>query len=233
VGRSLADQEGPLDLIRVRGRCLQFDHKTSRARAETQLCDPEGNLLSTLLVEYHIIPEAQFQDLFGQHARATDEAVGVTPYSSWDPLPPVTHGDGSVEVTLPPVQPQQCLGHFPGYPALPVSIVYRYAIELIAEAVRERQGHRDISIQVRAGYAETARFVFSGESLSLRATYEGRKNDKLAENWRCEVLVAQQRAMMFYLATTTSKPMQSLVRMTAAHPVPEALAANQGTRRSS
>ena len=68
------DEEAVLESIRVRGRCVEFDARGSRARAETELLGAHGEVIVRLIVDYHVIPELQFARLF------ESEYIGV-----WDP----------------------------------------------------------------------------------------------------------------------------------------------------
>lgn len=219
LGASLNGVLGALELVRVRARCLAFDANSSRAEAETELLALDGTPLLRLKVTYHVIPEPQFIKLFGEHATPTDERAGHDPYASWQPLPPVEHAGEQSRVELGVVDRAQCLGHFVGYPALPVSVMTRYAIELVAQSAGQRQQRADLGITVLEGRAETESFVFAGAAASLTCSWLGERGGH--ELWRCEVHSAGRRAAWFEFRVLVREPRPSGFQLRAAQPVAE------------
>jgi acyl transferase domain-containing protein/acyl carrier protein len=211
AGRQNANQasaSAALEKVRLRARCIHFDVKASRARAETELYDMAGNLLSQLVVDYHVIPERQFQELFGRHAVPTRESEGSNPYRAWSELPPVKHKNGVFSVELGKVLPEWCLGHFVGFPSLPVSIMTRYALDLISSAVRTQSSRQRARITVTAGRADTQAFVFAHETAALR-TWVVDGGDGHDQHWRCEVLGNERIAASFEFRVHVALPQQS------------------------
>lgn len=186
--------------VRVRARCLEFDPIASRATAETELQDTSGNPVLKMLVDYHVIPEADFTRLFAAHAEPTREGSGLDPYLSWDELPECEEHGREFRMDLGVVAPDACLGHFVGYPALPVSIMARHAIRLIADGIRRTTGFPQAKISVRGGVAQTHSFVFAHERARLQAVPLRRDGD--SELWRCNVLAGERVAASFELSVT-------------------------------
>lgn len=209
----------PLEKVRVRARCLTFDAKTSRAEAETELLDMDGTPLLRLMVSYHVIPEEQFVKLFGAHAMPTDEQGGHNPYASWQPLPAIEHAPKHGRVELGVVDPAQCLGHFVGYPALPVSVMTRYAIELVAQSIGHGQQRSDVGITVLEGKAETESFVFAGATASLSCSRLGEQGAQ--QLWRCEAHSAGRRAAWFEFRVSVREPRRSIIQLRAQEPTTE------------
>ena len=160
--------------------------RSSRATAEAMLLDCHGSPITQLEIEYHIIPEANFRSLFEVHAQRTFEQSANNPYLSCRPLPEVTFNDGTWEVRLGPVDARSCLGHFAGYPALPVSIMTRDAVRLVAEAIRSQTGWTKAQITVSAGGVTAHRFAFANDNICMSARRTRYGNEPLCEHWHCE-----------------------------------------------
>jgi acyl transferase domain-containing protein/acyl carrier protein len=205
--RAAALRPAPLETLLLSARCLDFDEKASLARAETRLCDERGEVLQTLLVDYHVIPERHFRELFAGQARPTAEATSPDPYASWLPLPgaPIETARGS-RLTLGTVVPEQCLGHFVGYPALPVSIMTRYAVDLVAEARKVRSAAE--AIHVTSGDVETKAFVFAGQVAALEV-WAGEVGADGSERWHGEVTGDGRLAAVFRFDVRSAQPRTS------------------------
>jgi hypothetical protein len=203
------------DRVRVRARCAEFDARASRATAETELLAPDGTLLRRLRVEYHVIPEVEFQKLFEAHARDTAEDSGEDPYASHRALPTVDECAGAYHASLGPVDAADCLGHFRGYPALPVSIMVRHAVELVAAALRKRRAREDVSVTVVAGTAETYSFAFAGEPVTLETRLLD-ANDADIQAVRCDVRSGARAVASFQLRVVVQQPRESGIRLAAA-----------------
>jgi acyl transferase domain-containing protein/NADPH:quinone reductase-like Zn-dependent oxidoreductase/NAD(P)-dependent dehydrogenase (short-subunit alcohol dehydrogenase family)/acyl carrier protein len=173
-----------LETVRVRARCRSFDEAGSRASADTELLDLSGNVIFTLRVDYHVIQTDDFARLFASHAEPTDEATGLDPYRAHH-FPAIEEGDGFVRTSIGPIRPLSCLGHFVGYPALPVSILTRHAIALVARGVRRSAGG-DAKIAIAHGSVETRSLLFAHETCTLTARLSGRAADG-HPLWRCDV----------------------------------------------
>jgi hypothetical protein len=183
--------------VKLRARCTEFDLRSSRATAETELFDLSGNSLVALHVEYHIIPQEQFAALFRDRAEATHEQGGINPYVSWRPLPQVEYKGGVASVDLGQVLPEHCLGHFVGYPALPVSIMGRDAIRLIAQGVAHEHDWSGALLNVIRGGVTTTSFIFAHERARMTATRIGDGEGFDHEVWECSVHGSTQNAVRF------------------------------------
>ena len=91
------------------------------------------------------------------------------------------------------------MGHFVGYPALPVSVMMRRALQLVAEGVRRELGAEAIGIELVSGIAETHAFVFAHEQATLTARRLDPGGADKRQTWRCEVEGERGRAAVFEL----------------------------------
>jgi len=187
----------PVDRVRFRARCTEFDLRSSRATATAELLDREGGLIVAVGVEYHVIPEEQFVSLFRDRAKPTHEHSGANPYASWRALPRPEHEDSRVRVDLGKVSSDHCLGHFVGFPALPVSMMGRDAVQLIAEGIAHQNGwHRALLTLVR-GSVDAFSFVFAHESATMTARRVGNGEAGHHEVWECRVNCSGRLAARF------------------------------------
>jgi NAD(P)-dependent dehydrogenase (short-subunit alcohol dehydrogenase family) len=187
----------PIELVRLRARCTKIDLRSSRAIAETELLDSAGKAIAAANIEYHVIPEQQFAALFRDRAERTHEQGGTNPYATWRPLPQPEHADAVARVELGMVSPLSCLGHFVGYPALPVSMMGRDAIRLIAEGVAHQHGWRGAVLTVVRGGASTSSFVFAHEPATMVARRAGNGAAHGHEVWECNVYGSARLAVRF------------------------------------
>lgn len=167
---------------------ISLDPRTGLGEAETALHDLSGRMLGRMRVRYHVMPMDRFRELYARHARSTPP--GPDPYRSHTTIGEV-HGDSRGWcLRLPPVQAADCLGHFDGLPALPVSILGRYVFDAVAAAARLDGKAGDTP--VARARLQTHRFVWAGEQPTLRVSGGGAR-------WRCEVWVGEERAADFEL----------------------------------
>ena len=201
----------PLETMFIAARCIEFDEKRSQARAETRLYDDRGRGLGTLLVDYHVIPERHFKELFAAHARPTLEGRAADPYVKWHPLPHVPREvNGRYELSLGPVDPSGCLGHFVGFPALPVSMLTRSAVDVVA-AVRQARGAPS-ALLVTGGVVETC--VFAWQHATLRVWAVDASGG--CERWHAEVSGNGRVAVTFQFDVRAAQPRTSGIYLSAA-----------------
>jgi acyl transferase domain-containing protein/NAD(P)-dependent dehydrogenase (short-subunit alcohol dehydrogenase family)/acyl carrier protein len=205
-------RSGILETALVRARCISFDKAASRATAECELLDLERRVVSRLIVDYHVIPSIDFVRLFAARAETTRENSDDNPYeSSVSPaIRRVTSDIFSME--LGPIDPSACLGHFVGYPALPLSIMTRHVVAAIAAGVRTNLGP-SVAISVLGGWVETHSFLFAHESAAITA--QRRSVHKAGDQvWACEVRRDQALVAVFELTVRTIQ-----ARVSAVHAV--------------
>jgi NADPH:quinone reductase-like Zn-dependent oxidoreductase/acyl carrier protein len=200
VHRARLVETGAADLDRasvvsLTARCLAIDVTGSAATAETELRTMDGALICRFEVDYHMIPESSFRSLFAAHARETLEATTQeSPYRKLRSLGVRFEGD-EVVASVPKVEAADCLGHFVGMPAFPVSIMARDAFHLVAQGVGRQHGEGAL-LAVRGGSAETRRFVWAGEEATFRARRVA-VHGPSDERWRCEISTSGELAAWF------------------------------------
>ncbi len=173
------------DATRLSARCLSYSPTVARSRG--YMSTNNGQLLATLDCDYHVIEEAHFRRIMSAHARPTGEhVVEGSPYESL-----VVPSDGFVAgaqyILEFEVTPDMCLGHFPGVPTLPVSIMGRFVMQAVERAIGGRPEPR-----VSEAIIDTYRFIHCGETVRFVASAMG-------ERYRCDVMAGSTLAARFDL----------------------------------
>lgn len=184
----LDDTDGPpVALAQAEARTVTCDPGTGRGEAETALLDGDGRRLGRMRVGYHVLPMSTFRAIYAARARSTPG--GADPYGRFTPPRVVGERAGALLLELPPLAAEDCLGHFDGLPAMPVSILGRHVFAAVAEAARRAGRGPGRLLRARL---QTHRFVWPGERAQLVVSSAG-------EGWACEVRVGDELAARFEL----------------------------------
>ena len=98
-----------------------------------------------------------------------------------------------------------------GYPALPLSILTRHAVALIAAGVRETSGPNS-AITVLGGWVEAHSFLFAHERATMTAELRSGGGDGRKQVWFCEVKRQTSRIATFELMVRPAQRRVSEVR---------------------
>ncbi|MCB9699839.1 MAG: type I polyketide synthase [Alphaproteobacteria bacterium] len=181
----------PMRRVRLTARCTSFDAFAGSARSEGELRAPDGRLLASLTVSYHVLPVHTLRAV--APSDLPEAPVGHEPYARWTPAPVVAIDRERVTLALDAVDAADCAGHFPGLPALPVSILGRHVFAAVAAAQRAATGDDGLRVEVLGARLATRRFVWAGEPVRFEATPDGRcevwTGDELAASFELEVRV--------------------------------------------
>jgi len=179
----------PVPLAHATARATVCDPATGRGEAETVLYAPDGRRLGRMRVRYHVLPMDAFRALYA--SRAVPTPPGPDPYGRFTPARVVEARSSAAQLvlTLPPLRPGDCLGHFDGLPALPVSILGRHVFAAVVEAHRRAGGGTARLVRARL---TTHRFVWAGERAHLVVR-------PVADAWECRVEVGDELAARFLL----------------------------------
>ena len=173
----------------IEARCVSVAALQGRAEAEAVMRTEGGKIVGRLRVGYHVIPVEAFRSMFADHARPTDETVS-SPYGA-APARPVGQWDGqSFRRLLPPVTVAECAGHFPGLPALPVSILGRHVLAAVLDG-RAAAGMPAKAVVVRRAELRTERFAWTGDQLELVTWPQAD-----GEGWACEIRLPAEDAVV-------------------------------------
>jgi hypothetical protein len=156
----------PTDTLCIgQGELELFGPKSSRVRA--QLATPPGKLLYTLTVSYKVMRADLFEKIFRNQYQETSPISLVNPYAQPLALQHYQMTPDGATARMGPVRPEQCVGHFYQYPALPVAMLSGALVDLAGFHLRHLCGNRDIRYANRSTNVKASRLAFAGETVFL------------------------------------------------------------------
>ncbi|RDK97179.1 hypothetical protein C8D90_101624 [Enterobacillus tribolii] len=124
------------DIFHASARVLNIDKRTLKVSAKAW-CDAP---VAELICEYAILSPALFQRNFRHYAGDDVPLPPISPYQHLIPLHNLTLREAKLDAYAGPLSPQQCAGHFSGYPCWPVAIISQTAFQVTGELLREKYG---------------------------------------------------------------------------------------------
>lgn len=162
--------------VRFRGHLLELDKRKARAAIEATAA---GAPLASFEVDYTILTTAAFERLFRIRGRLTPHTR--SPYGSL--LTTAWHGTTEVaEQVVEELPISACVGHFDGYPALPVAALMGQLSYLAGRL-------HDGPYRVAKGDVEASDLIWAGERAHFRVARDGISRDldtEGAQRYRCE-----------------------------------------------
>jgi 3-hydroxymyristoyl/3-hydroxydecanoyl-(acyl carrier protein) dehydratase len=106
-------------------KTIHLDDKTRTGSVSSRIYTENDQLIFTIDLSYFILREALFTKMFGQQQTKLlqDNFIVDNPYKFPVTLKQISITENRLTCTLGKIEPYQCIGHFPSYPALPVSIL--------------------------------------------------------------------------------------------------------------
>ena len=154
--------------------------KKREAAAKAQLRTADQKLLCDLDLRYHVIPERIFQRLFSKHRQPLMKCpVGFSPYKN---IPDFTSLQISkdkkvLNATFTELLPENCLGHFPMYPAVPIAILSHYLISASGHLLQKITNDAKLKYQVKKVNLSAPNLCFVSERLSLQISFLIKENN--------------------------------------------------------
>ncbi len=181
--------EIPEQEYRITAQISSFDKRNAHCTAETRLLNSQGECIIEMSVTYHIIPVEGLHEMFKTHKLTSPEwqDKSKNPYQDMSLDALVFEGDELA--VLPMLKAEHCVGHFDNLPAFPVSIMTRYAGQLLERRLG-KGSHEFIH-----GCCETFRFIFAGERVAFKLAYSGQEDSR--EKWICEMYAEGEIAAKF------------------------------------
>lgn len=162
--------------VRFHGRILDLDKRSARAAVQATA---NGAALASFEVDYTVLTDSAFERLFRTRAKPTPGApspYGALLTTSWHGT---THMAEQVVESLPV---SACVGHFDGYPALPVAVLMGQ-LSYLAGRLHE------VPYRVVRGEVEASDLVWAGERAVFRVARDGMGDTvetKGSHRYRCE-----------------------------------------------
>ena len=162
--------------VRFHGRILELDKRGARAAVDATA---NGAPLASFEVDYTVLTDSAFERLFRTKGKPTPSAP--SPYGSL--LTTSWHGTTDMaEQVVESLPVGACVGHFDGYPALPVAVLMGQ-LSYLAGRLHE------VPYRVVRGEVEASDLVWAGERAVFRVARDanGDTPDALgSKRYRCE-----------------------------------------------
>lgn len=162
--------------VRFHARILQLDKRGAKAAVDATA---NGAPLASFEVDYTVLTDSAFERLFRVRGQPTPSAP--SPYGSL--LTTSWHGTTDMaEQVVESLPVGACVGHFDGYPALPVAVLMGQ-LSYLAGRLHE------VSYRVVRGEVEASDLVWAGERAVFRVARDGdgETPDTLgSKRYRCE-----------------------------------------------
>jgi len=162
--------------VRFHGRILDLDKRSARASIEATA---KGAPLASFKVDYTVLTDSAFERLF--RIRGTPTPSAPSPYGSL--LTTSWHGTIDLaEQVVESLPVGACVGHFDGYPALPVAVLMGQLSYLAGRL-------HDVPYRVVRGEVEASDLVWAGERAVFRVARDGFGDTQAtrgAQRYRCE-----------------------------------------------
>lgn len=162
--------------VRFQGRILELDKRSARAAVDATA---NGAPLASFEVDYTVLTDSAFERLFRIRGRTTPSAP--SPYGSLL----TTSWQGTTEMAEQVVESLPvgaCVGHFDGYPALPVAVLMGQ-LSYLAGCLHE------VPYRVVRGEVEASDLVWAGERAVFRVARDGDGDEQGllgSRRYRCE-----------------------------------------------
>ena len=149
-------------------RCIKVDNRT--ALAVTSLKYPDGTVFSEIVINYHVLDQQLFErinhDKWVSHVEITQN-----PYITEPEVHHTTISEKQVFGVIENIRPQDCAGHFPNLPAVPISILFRVLVRLGVVLMQQRTANPNAVFCVRECTTEAKNLAFPGEEIDVNARF--------------------------------------------------------------
>lgn len=179
--------------VRFVGQLLELDKRKSRAAVTAEA---GGAPLASFEVDYTVLTESAFERLFRVNGKPTP--LAPSPYGSL--LTPLWQGTTDcAEQIVEELPVSACVGHFDGFPALPVAVLMGQLSYLAGRLHGE-------PYRVVRGEVEASDLVWAGERAIFRAARAGTGGHPevpQADRYRCEAWAGDRpvAAMTLWLSS--------------------------------
>lgn len=172
--------------VRFASRIVELDKRACRAAVTAEAA---GAPLAAFEVDYTILTESAFQRLFRSRSRPTPDVpspYGALLVEAWD------GAAGRAEQVVCAVPVPACVGHFDGYPALPVAVLMGQLSYLAGRLY----GDSPRPYRVVRGEVAASDLAWAGERATFRAWRDGQGGAPGvdgAPRFECEALAGDRR----------------------------------------
>lgn len=152
--------------------------KKREGNAKAQLKTVNQKLLCDLDVSYHIFPERIFQRFFSQHKHEPIKcAKKFNPYKNIPNFTSIqtSNENKTLKATLNNLSPENCLGHFPMYSAIPIAIMAHHLVSASGQLLKKLTNINDLRYYVEQVKLSAPYLCFVNENLNLQINFSENK----------------------------------------------------------
>lgn len=127
--------------------------------------------IAELTCVYAVVPEKFFKQKFKDYANEDLSIPESSPYKQPVEFRQLKLEDDTLEISVGPLEPQQCSGHFQSYPCWPVAIISQTAFQAASELIKNKYG-ADTRYEVHDFQLSAEKLVSSDSILTLHIQIE-------------------------------------------------------------
>ena len=124
------------EIYHASARVLNIDKRSLRVSAQAWNNEP----VAELICEYTILSPALFQRNFRHYGHDNHQEPSFSPYQHPVPLHNLNFEAKKLVASAGPLSPEQCAGHFYGFPCWPVAIISQTAFQVIGALLNKQYG---------------------------------------------------------------------------------------------
>ncbi|WP_324284976.1 hypothetical protein Q5384_20240 [Enterobacter ludwigii] len=117
-------------------RVLELDKRSLKVSAQVWNSEP----VAEVICDYVILSPAVFKRNFRHYAAESPPAHLYSPYTQPVPVHSLTFQPDRLDACAGPLTPDQCAGHFSGYPCWPLAIISQTALQVTGELLIKKYG---------------------------------------------------------------------------------------------
>ncbi len=149
-------------------KAVHLDDKTRTGSVSSRIYTENEQLIFTLDLTYFILREILFKKMFRQQQTKLlpDNFIVDNPYKFPVTLKQINITENRLTCTLGKIETYQCIGHFPGYPALPVSILTSALLDSVGIFLKS-QYPEYWKIRIDQFNVMAKKLAFAGEKVNI------------------------------------------------------------------
>ncbi|MBD2387469.1 hypothetical protein [Cylindrospermum sp. FACHB-282] len=155
----------------VRGTAQGFLLNKRSAVAITSITNKLGITINSLKIYYHVIPEKVFIKIYKKFQTCTNFEMGINPYKKSLSLQSISIVNNKLKASIGTVLSEDCTGHFPDFPAIPVAILANILIGATGYLLKNILQEKEFKYIVVKVLLRAENLAFSGEIVNLEVNY--------------------------------------------------------------
>jgi len=149
-------------------RCIKVDSRS--AQAITSLHYPDGTTFSEIVLNYHVLDYRVFERIHKERIISW-ETISYNPYITEPSTNYTPISSKQLFGVIENVRVIDCAGHFPGLPAVPISILFRVLVRYAIVLMQHRIDNPNAVFCVRECTTEAKNLAFPGEEIDVNARF--------------------------------------------------------------